>query len=64
MGEALKPALRARLSEVFRALLERGLCGTLFLVGLVVITEDPFDRGRPRSNNLVEKTQQVFTMSE
>lgn len=57
VGEGLRLALRARLSEVIRALLRMGLCGILFLVGLVVITKDHFDRGRPRSNDVVEKAQ-------
>lgn len=57
-----QPAPTARLSGVFRALLKRRLCGTLFLAGLVgrpvVIIKDP------DQSNLMGKTQLEFTMSE
>lgn len=52
VGEALRPVPRARLSGVCRALLRRGSVVPCFLAGLVVLTEDCLDRGRPRSKQL------------
>lgn len=49
VGETLRPALKARLNGVFRALPKRGLSGTLVFAGLVVITEDRLNGERPRS---------------